>query len=168
MGLTLLFFVAGYIDLNPVRAKVVTDAASSTWSGYGSALRGDREGLAGLRILWGPKAFRDLGDEEILRLHDGMLRKARFRNHSAEPAEERPGKAHPLETSRRQERDTAAEEERLRAPENNADQKTSDLSGGDRLAWKVEPRLLPQMGERCEALTKGQALGTRWMIDLTR
>lgn len=35
--------VAAYIDLNPVRAGIVSDAKSYRWSGYGAAHRGDGE-----------------------------------------------------------------------------------------------------------------------------
>lgn len=35
--------VAAYIDLNPVRAKVVADAKTYRWSGYGAAKRGDKK-----------------------------------------------------------------------------------------------------------------------------
>jgi len=45
--------VASYIDMNPVRANVESDPKDSTWSSYGSALRGDATAMRGLRLLWG-------------------------------------------------------------------------------------------------------------------
>ncbi len=40
--------VAAYIDLNPVRAKIVTDPEDYRWSGYGEACGGGRLARAGL------------------------------------------------------------------------------------------------------------------------
>ncbi len=45
--------VAAYIDLNPVRAGLVSDAEEYRWSGYGTACQGDRQAIAGLRDLYG-------------------------------------------------------------------------------------------------------------------
>ena len=43
--------VAGYIDLNPVRAGVVKDPKDYRWSGYGEAVAGKERALAGLRLV---------------------------------------------------------------------------------------------------------------------
>ncbi|MCP5559819.1 MAG: hypothetical protein H7A55_18880 [Verrucomicrobiaceae bacterium] len=40
--------MAAYIDLNPVRARLVVGAESYRWSGWGAALCGDAEAIAGL------------------------------------------------------------------------------------------------------------------------
>lgn len=40
--------MAAYIDLNPVRAKLVRGAEEYRWSGWGAALSGDAEAIAGL------------------------------------------------------------------------------------------------------------------------
>ncbi|MCP5559450.1 MAG: transposase [Verrucomicrobiaceae bacterium] len=40
--------MAGYIDLNPVRAKLVEGAEDWRWSGWSAALAGDKEAIAGL------------------------------------------------------------------------------------------------------------------------
>ena len=40
--------VAAYIDLNPVRAGIVTDAAEYRWSSYGEAVAGGKKAQAGL------------------------------------------------------------------------------------------------------------------------
>ena len=40
--------MAAYIDLNPVRAKLVEGAEDWRWSGWSAALAGDREAIAGL------------------------------------------------------------------------------------------------------------------------
>jgi len=54
--------IAAYIDLNPLRAGEVTDPEGNDWSGYGCAVRGDKEALSGLRLLWGA----EVGDKEGL------------------------------------------------------------------------------------------------------
>jgi len=43
--------VAAYIDLNPVRAGIVSDPKDYRWSGYGEAVAGGREAQAGLRKM---------------------------------------------------------------------------------------------------------------------
>jgi REP element-mobilizing transposase RayT len=40
--------VATYIDLNPVRAEIVEDPKAYRWCGYGAAMGGDAEAMAGL------------------------------------------------------------------------------------------------------------------------
>ncbi|MCP5559686.1 MAG: hypothetical protein H7A55_18215 [Verrucomicrobiaceae bacterium] len=40
--------MAAYIDLNPVRAKMVKKASEYRWSGWGTALDGNKEAIAGL------------------------------------------------------------------------------------------------------------------------
>jgi len=40
--------MAAYIDLNPVRAKLVEGAEDWRWSGWSAALAGDKEAIAGL------------------------------------------------------------------------------------------------------------------------
>ncbi len=46
--------VAAYIDLNPVRAGIVDDPAEYAWSGYGSAMIGDKESRKGLALIYHP------------------------------------------------------------------------------------------------------------------
>jgi hypothetical protein len=41
--------MAAYIDLNPVRAGIVTDPKDYAWSGYGRAAAGDKKAAGGLR-----------------------------------------------------------------------------------------------------------------------
>lgn len=48
--------IAAYIDLNPVRAGLVSNPASYRWSGYGQAMAGHPKALAGYQIL---TALRD-------------------------------------------------------------------------------------------------------------
>ena len=43
--------VAGYIDLNPVRAGMVKDPKDYRWSGYGEAVAGKEVACAGLRLV---------------------------------------------------------------------------------------------------------------------
>ena len=45
--------VAAYIDLNPIRAGMVEDPKDYPWSGYGAAVRGDKEGVGGIQAMWG-------------------------------------------------------------------------------------------------------------------
>lgn len=43
--------MAAYIDLNPVRAKLVDDPKDYRWCGYGAAAAGDAHARAGLRVI---------------------------------------------------------------------------------------------------------------------
>ena len=43
--------VACYIDLNPVRARIVKDPKDYRWSGYGEAVAGKKDARAGLRLI---------------------------------------------------------------------------------------------------------------------
>ena len=47
-----LMTLAAYIDLNPVRAGLVTDPAEYRWSGYGEALAGRKRAKEGLRQIY--------------------------------------------------------------------------------------------------------------------
>ena len=48
-----LVTMAAYIDLNPVRAGMVTDPAKYRWSGYGEAMAGRRRSREGIRRIYG-------------------------------------------------------------------------------------------------------------------
>ena len=52
-GNSSLAAIAAYIDLNPVRAGLVTDPKDYAFSGYGSALAGDTAALRGLAGVYG-------------------------------------------------------------------------------------------------------------------
>jgi putative transposase len=60
-----LLKVAGYVDLNPVRAGLVEDPKDYPWCGYGEAVAGDRiarKGLAATLDTGGrPATWRDVG-----------------------------------------------------------------------------------------------------------
>lgn len=43
--------MAAYIDLNPVRARMVFEPGDYRWSGYAAAQAGDEQALAGLRVI---------------------------------------------------------------------------------------------------------------------
>lgn len=146
-------FVAGYIDLNPVRAKVVADAADSDWSGYGAALRGDKEGLEGVRILWGAQMTCDLSNEALLKLHAGMLERARFRDRERVDTEE-------MKSRSKGDRDASGLSLQVGVSGAESEGSFRMKLGEDQ---RLEARLFPQMGERCEDLTKGWALGGRWL-----
>ena len=66
-GLALaLATMAAYIDLNPVRAGMVSDPAEYRWSGYAEAMAGQKLALAGLGIAVHARLLRPLPGEEIL------------------------------------------------------------------------------------------------------
>jgi REP element-mobilizing transposase RayT len=59
--------VAAYVDLNPVRAGLVTDPKDYRWCGYGEAVAGKPAAQAGLATVWkakdwaaGAKGYREL------------------------------------------------------------------------------------------------------------
>ena len=59
-----LLSVAAYIDLNPVRAGLVTNPSLYRWSGYGQAMAGRPEALAGYQSL---TAIRSLKPAQALK-----------------------------------------------------------------------------------------------------
>ena len=50
--------VAAYIELNPVRAKIVSDPESYSWSSYGAAMSGDRRARLCLTRIYDPTATK--------------------------------------------------------------------------------------------------------------
>lgn len=144
-------FVAGYIDLNPVRAGVVSEAVESDWSGFGAACRGDREGLVGLRLLWGANATKRLDRSAILRMHGKMLAKARFIGREG-AAEQEAGQANGRKSG-----------VGLKGGRSNSFGKEEPQSEIERT--DAEAGLLSRMGQRCDALTKGYSLGRRWVVE---
>jgi REP element-mobilizing transposase RayT len=46
-----LVTMAAYIDLNPVRARIVRDPKDYRWSGYGEAMAGSRRARGGLQVI---------------------------------------------------------------------------------------------------------------------
>ena len=48
-----LVTMAAYIDLNPVRAAIVSDPGEYRWSGYGEAMAGRRRAIEGIRRIYG-------------------------------------------------------------------------------------------------------------------
>lgn len=48
--------VAAYIDLNPVRAKIVEDPKDYTWSGFASALKGNAKSMRGISRIFDTEA----------------------------------------------------------------------------------------------------------------
>ncbi|MFP4261402.1 MAG: transposase [Opitutales bacterium] len=77
--------MAAYIDLNPVRAGLVSDPKDYRFCGYAEATAGGTQARRGLRDIWG--AYADgcarhrLSPDEALRMH----REAIFGRHAAEP-----------------------------------------------------------------------------------
>ena len=60
--------MAAYIDLNPVRAGVVSDPATYRWSGYGEAMAGRQRAMEGIRRIYGLSAGSpDVSRSEALR-----------------------------------------------------------------------------------------------------
>jgi putative transposase len=58
-----LKLVAAYIDLNPVRAGLVTDPKDYRFCGYAEALAGDRTAQKGLTSLFGQGSWREVRDD---------------------------------------------------------------------------------------------------------
>lgn len=52
----ILSAVSAYIDLNPVRARMVDDPRKYKWSGYGSAMAGDADSMRGIARVFKPDA----------------------------------------------------------------------------------------------------------------
>ncbi len=158
-GLGLLArFVAGYTDLNPVRAQVAGSAEESDWSGYGAALRGDAEGLAGIRVLWGSDAAGGLDGGALLARHGRMLEQARFK-----------GKNHSQKTDRQRARaagtGTPGDEVGVRdsQTQGEAEGEAAEVVGCGRVEPYFEFGVMALMGQRCEALTKRRVLGKNWL-----
>ena len=59
--------VAGYIDLNPVRAGIVKDPKDYRWSGYGEAVAGVKAARTGLRDLLFEEGSTGMGGERATR-----------------------------------------------------------------------------------------------------
>ena len=53
--------VAAYIDLNPVRAKIVSDPKDYRWGGYGEACGGNKVAREGLMAVHGSRHFEQAG-----------------------------------------------------------------------------------------------------------
>ena len=138
-------FVAGYIDLNPVRAKVARDAAESDWSSYGAAVRGDGDARFGLRILWGSEACDGLDDKEVASLHGKMLERA-----CKVGCELASGKAGA--SARAGVDPVSIGESGVGATLPVVDDEFREL------------RMLFLMARRCEALTKRRVLGAGWVV----
>jgi hypothetical protein len=58
--------VAAYVDLNPLRAGLVTDPGHYRWSGLGAAVAGDRIALQGLAIVTASLGEKDNAREGVL------------------------------------------------------------------------------------------------------
>lgn len=69
--------MAAYIDLNPVRAGLVTDPKDYRFCGYAEAVTGRELALAGLRRIW--SAYADatpreaMSNEDVLQSHRSLL-----------------------------------------------------------------------------------------------
>ncbi len=155
-------FVAGYIDLNPVRAKVTHHAGDSSWSSYGAALRGDNEALEGMKALWGRDATEDLDAAGLAAMHGRMLERALFRDTQGADA----GSSQPIsesgetaQTSRRPRSDPGSPS----GPRSDKESRVSSLEPGEWAEDRVESRLFARMGMRCEALTRRRVLGQGWV-----
>ena len=62
--------VAAYIDLNPVRAGIVSDPKDYVFSGYGAAARGDIDARKGLSGVYGDTSA---SYEKVLKAYRGLL-----------------------------------------------------------------------------------------------
>lgn len=73
---TALAGVAAYIELNPVRARLVADPANYRWSSYGQASKGDIGAMEGIRkVVAGVQRVNaeSLGLEESMQAYRGLL-----------------------------------------------------------------------------------------------
>ncbi len=59
--------IAAYIDLNPVRAKLVADPKDYRWSGYAEAVAGKQMAREGLKALVGEVLIRKLNSRHFTR-----------------------------------------------------------------------------------------------------
>ena len=65
-----LRFVAGYVDTNPVRAKIAGRAESYAWSGFGAACAGDSKAQQGMRTIYSPDdSNASIGWDAVRALH---------------------------------------------------------------------------------------------------
>ena len=67
--------VAAYIDLNPIRAGMVEDPKDYVWSSYGAAVRGDADGVNGIRSLWGGGKSEALAAHRVFIFEEGSEEK---------------------------------------------------------------------------------------------
>ena len=67
--------VAAYIDLNPIRAGMVEDPKDYPWSGYGAAVRGDKDGVSGIQALWGGGKANALAAHRMFIFEEGGAEK---------------------------------------------------------------------------------------------
>ncbi|WP_050029795.1 transposase [Verrucomicrobium sp. BvORR034] len=72
-GPAALGIMAAYIDLNPVRARLVKDPKDYPWSGYGAAVAGVGRAERGLSIVANCLAQRELRPAEALAFYRQML-----------------------------------------------------------------------------------------------
>jgi hypothetical protein len=69
-----LRMMSAYIDLNPVRAKVVEDPADYRWSGYAEAMAGKQRAQEGLAVVTGETVSPSAGSEGA---EEGRVRRLR-------------------------------------------------------------------------------------------
>ena len=62
--------VSAYIDLNPVRAKMIDDPAQYKWSGYGAAMSGESNAMRGIARVFEEKAT----ENDFVRIAEGHYR----------------------------------------------------------------------------------------------
>ncbi len=141
----LVRFVAGYIDLNPVRAKMVARAEDGFWSGFGAAVGGDDLARVGLRILWGERLAARLGGEGLIEQHRRMLAKDEPLGVSAHEATRSAGRR-PQGPGRSERGENRRDETRL-----------ADLGVVGSLIFGLPPDLL--MSRRCPELSRSRFLG---------
>lgn len=65
--------VSAYIDLNPVRAKIVDDPKDYRWSGYGAALSGDDAAMRGIARIFKLDATAKDFTSRVLPLYREMI-----------------------------------------------------------------------------------------------
>ena len=68
-----LAVIAAYIDLNPVRAGIVSDPKDWRWSGCGAALGGVRKARGGLREVMRLHRGREIGEKDALEAYRAFV-----------------------------------------------------------------------------------------------
>jgi REP element-mobilizing transposase RayT len=73
----LLTDVGAHVDRNPVRTRAVENAEDYRFSGFGSAARGDKSALEGIRDLVCQRGAKDIGLEEAFEEYGKLVKKVR-------------------------------------------------------------------------------------------
>ena len=166
--------IAAYIDLNPVRAGLVSDPAQYRWSSYGEALGGGprghgrkaREGLVRACLSDRGVGFEAERWQQVARLYRRTLGAA---------LEKRSGGAEQVVRERQQQR-RKMDQRRAGVADpsdqtDQTDQTDQGLAGGGAVAEPVNDTVLPDLGmaamlaQRVRYFTDGAVIGSRGFVN---